>query len=285
MNYLIDEASATGKGANTVISLLHHFFDHYTHGETSVHLHADNCSGQNKNHHVLAYLMWHVLTGRHKKITLSFLIVGHTKFSPDTCFGLIKQKYRKTSVGSLQDIATVVDNSSVVNETQLVGAQDGTPIVPMFDWGKFLDPLTKKVKRIKRFQHFRFTCDHSGKVFAKPTCDGTEKTFSLVRDDCEHTLRESFPDAIPCPGLSPERQQYLFEKIREFCPEEVQVLASVVHSIVVFIYRYKMQCVQSQHFYTQLRPTTMKIMKMMKSYLLLREGNNNYNLLAHLVLL
>ena len=74
------------------------------------------------------------------------------------------------------------------------------------------------------------------------------------------------------------------EKIREFYPEEVQVLASVVHSIVVFIYRYKMQCVQSQHFYTQLRPTTMmKIMKMMKSYLLLREGNNNYNLLAHLV--
>ena len=55
MNYLTDEASATGKGANTVISLLHHFFDHYTYGETSVHLHADNCSGQNINHHILAY--------------------------------------------------------------------------------------------------------------------------------------------------------------------------------------------------------------------------------------
>ena len=148
MNYLIDEASATGKGANTVISLLHHFFDHYTYGETSFHLHSDNCSGQNKNRHVLAYLMWRVLTGRHKNITLSFQIVGHAKFSPDTCFGLIKQKYRKTSVGCLQDIATVVSNSSIVNETQLVGAQDGTPIVPMFDWGKFLDPLTKKVKQI-----------------------------------------------------------------------------------------------------------------------------------------
>ena len=58
---------------------------------------------------------------------------------------------------------------------------------------------------------------------------GLKKLLSLVRDDCEHTLRESFPDAIPCPGLSPERQQYLFEKIREFCPEEVQILASVVH--------------------------------------------------------
>ena len=117
----------------------------------------------------------------------------------------------------------------------------------MFDLGKFLDPLTKKVKRIKRFQHFRFTCDHPGKVFAKPTCDGIEKTFTLVRDDCEGTLKESFPDPIPSPGLSPERQQYLFEKIREFCPEEVQVLASL-YCIVIFTYKCKMLCVQSQHF-------------------------------------
>ena len=163
INYLIDEANATGKGANTVISLLHHFFEHHAVGETSVHLHADNCTGQNKNRHVLAYLMWRVQTGRHKEITLSFLIVGHTKFSPDTCFGLIKQKYRKTFVGCVEDIASVVSKSSEVNEAQLVGAQDGTSIVPMFDWGS----STRKVKGIKKFQHFRFTSDHPGKVFAR----------------------------------------------------------------------------------------------------------------------
>ena len=83
INYLIDKASATGKSANTVISLLQHFFSTHSFGESSVHLHADNCSGQNKNRHVIAYLMWRVLTGRHKQITLSFLIVGHTKFSPE----------------------------------------------------------------------------------------------------------------------------------------------------------------------------------------------------------
>ena len=120
INYLIDEASATGKGANTVVSLLHHFFSTHTFGESSVHLHADNCSGQNKNRHVIAYLMWRVLTGRHKQITLSFLIVGHTKFSPDTCFGLIKRLYRRTYVGCLDDISKMVSNSSVVNKPQLV---------------------------------------------------------------------------------------------------------------------------------------------------------------------
>ena len=74
INYLIDEASATGKGINTVTSLLHHLFSTHTFGELSVHLHADNCSGQNKNRHVIAYSMWSVLTSLHKQITLSFLM-------------------------------------------------------------------------------------------------------------------------------------------------------------------------------------------------------------------
>ena len=53
INYLIDEASDTGKGANTVISLLHHFLQHHGLGEVNLGLHADNCTGQNKNNSVL----------------------------------------------------------------------------------------------------------------------------------------------------------------------------------------------------------------------------------------
>ena len=52
VNYLIDEASDTGKGANTVVSLLHHFLQHHGLGEVNLHLHADNCTGQNKNNTV-----------------------------------------------------------------------------------------------------------------------------------------------------------------------------------------------------------------------------------------
>ena len=53
INYLIDEAVDTGKGANTVISLLHHFFENHGLGEKHIHLHADNCVGQNKNNAVI----------------------------------------------------------------------------------------------------------------------------------------------------------------------------------------------------------------------------------------
>ena len=58
INYLIDEASDTGKGANTIISMLHIFFAVHSFGETTVHLHADNCVVQNKNSTLLQYLMW-----------------------------------------------------------------------------------------------------------------------------------------------------------------------------------------------------------------------------------
>ena len=53
VNYLVDEAMDTGKGANTVVSYLHHFLAHHALGEVDLELHADNCVGQNKNNAVL----------------------------------------------------------------------------------------------------------------------------------------------------------------------------------------------------------------------------------------
>ena len=38
------------------ISLLHHYLSHHNFGETSITLHADNCSGQNKNRFMMQYL-------------------------------------------------------------------------------------------------------------------------------------------------------------------------------------------------------------------------------------
>ena len=171
VNYLIDEACDTGKGGNTVANFLHHLFATHGLGETCVHLHTNNCMGQNKNNYrnslifrslkfcfknflcekcssifrfllfceekfldekfssrvlnfsmmkksrftvcdqgtcivklnkekikdfnylLKQYLLLRVLVGLHKEIILSFLPVGHTKFSPDWCFGLLKQKF------------------------------------------------------------------------------------------------------------------------------------------------------------------------------------------------
>ena len=97
--------SGKGKGANATISYVHHFFTRHGLGETEAQIHADNCSSQNKNNPFIWYYIWRVMTGLHHAIEYSFLVAGHTKFSPDWCFGLLKQKTRRTFTSSLFDIA------------------------------------------------------------------------------------------------------------------------------------------------------------------------------------
>ena len=64
VTYLIDEAVETGKGVNTVVSLLHHYLEKYSLKELDLHFFADNCSGNrfnenfnllNKAHYVVCY--------------------------------------------------------------------------------------------------------------------------------------------------------------------------------------------------------------------------------------
>ena len=53
VNYLIDEGAVASKGANTVVSLLHHFLECHGLGEANLYLNADNCAGQKNNNIVM----------------------------------------------------------------------------------------------------------------------------------------------------------------------------------------------------------------------------------------
>ena len=116
-----------------IISLLHHVVSTYGLVEASATCHADNCSGQNKNCHMVWYLMWRALTGKHREIILSFLPVGHTKFFLGAGFGMLKRKFKLTKVGCLEDIVSVVQSSAKMNYAQLVGDQQGNVIVPTYN--------------------------------------------------------------------------------------------------------------------------------------------------------
>lgn len=53
------------------------------------------------------YLAWRVLNDLNTEVEMNFLVAGHTKFSCDALFGLIKKKFRVTMVSSLEDIVKV----------------------------------------------------------------------------------------------------------------------------------------------------------------------------------
>lgn len=162
--------------------------------------------------------MWRVMTGWHTNITYSFLVVGHTKFSPDWCFGLFKRLFKRTKVNCMADIAAVVDKSAVCNVSQLVHTENAD-IVPTRDWATFLLPHFRRITNIKQYHHFRLSSSFPGKVFVRRHADTPETPLSLLRDD-RHPVPDHLPPHIEPKGLSDERQWYLFERIRPFCSEE-----------------------------------------------------------------
>lgn len=50
--------------------------------------------------------------GYHEKITWIFLEVVHTRFQPDTALGLFRQAEAKTSHETLDEVVSVINNST-----------------------------------------------------------------------------------------------------------------------------------------------------------------------------
>ena len=167
-----------------------------------------------------------VMTGQHDQITLSFMIPGHTKFSPDWCFGLLKKRYRRTKVGGLTDLIDVVNQSAIVNAAQPTGSADGRVVVPTYDWLEFFMPYLKKVTGIKKLHHLRFKSASPGCVFVKERAGSEEVKRCFLKKDTTDWKQESdeLPPVLPPAGLSLQRQWYLHDKIREFCPDNLKKL-------------------------------------------------------------
>lgn len=192
VNFLIDESHNVSKGSSAVISYLHYFFENYALGEVEVDLHCDNCSGQNKNNYVLAYLMWRTIVGLHQRISVHFLIAGHTKFSPDWCFGLLKKSFRRTDVSTLQELADCVKSSTRknVNIPQIVGPENGPAVVPVFDWLSFLMPRT--VPLLKDNHHFSFNACQPGTLEYKEFNRSEVKTFMMLKTSLSEVINWHF---------------------------------------------------------------------------------------------
>ena len=216
----------TGKGANSTISYVHYFFEHHGLGETHGQVHADNCGAQNKNSAFLWYYLWHVNNGLHSSINYDFLLPGHTKFAPDWCFGLVKQKTRRTFISSLFDIARVVEESASVNIAEFVGLHNGTVRVPTFDWATYLGQFYRKLPNIKSYFHFRFDKEFPGTVFCKQYWFSEEKTINLLRNRNQFPPPGQLPDIINPQGISRERAEYLYKEIREFCRDGTENLVA-----------------------------------------------------------
>ena len=240
VNFLIDENVLTGKGANSTISYVHYFFENHRLGETHAQIHTDNCGAQNKNSAFLWYYLWRVINGLHSSINYDFLLPGHTKFAPDWCFGLVKQKTRRTFISSLFDIARAVEESASVNVAEFVGLHNGTVRVPTFDWVTYLGQFFKKLPNIKSYYHFRFDKDFPGTIYASIQCGrrdveksevAVQTEFPDVMDDLKDQIRQ-FTKIVA--DLTALRNNQSERHNRHFSDEEILSMSDSLSDVVPF---------------------------------------------------
>ena len=157
------------------------------------------------------------MTGKHRSIKMCFLPVGHTKFSPDWAFGMIKRKLRYTKVSSLSELKDCIHASSPVsgvNMACVAGSEDGKVLVPVRNWQSFLrDQLDfKKIDGIKNLHYFTFAEGHRGAVQVQEHSEASAHTITMTTASI---TSHSTPAEIDPAGLS-----YLYEKIRQFCTDK-----------------------------------------------------------------
>ena len=217
VNYLIDEADNPGKGADCVISLIHHYLEHHGENEKSLYFHADNCTAQNKNNATIQYFMWRVMTQKQESIELSFMLVGHTKFSPDRFFGLFKKAYRRSSVSTVAEVAQVVEKSTHAEQNipQLVRDERGGQQVTFYKWTAYLIQFFRAIPNILSYHKFRVSSAEPGVVYLREFCNSDETKINILKS--EHNNFPGFPDEILPPGLDLNREWYLYEHVRPHC--------------------------------------------------------------------
>ncbi|XP_048771609.1 uncharacterized protein LOC125677540 [Ostrea edulis] len=217
LNYIIDEDQTIGadgtltNGPNAVISMLDHALSEHGFGEMTCSLHADNCSGQNKNQYVLGYLCWRVMTGRHSDINYSMQIPGHTRCLVDSGFAHIRKLFRRSDVDSLGQFQTLVNKSSVSNEAVPYGDAWNWR-----DWKTFLSTYYRAVKGIRKYHHFRFTSEEPWNVYVKERVDSDEKMVFLKKNGSPSFDAAALPEILLPVGLTRERQQYLYRNVRPY---------------------------------------------------------------------
>jgi len=143
--------------------------------------------------------------------------VGHTKFSPDGYFGLIKKTYRRSKVYTYDHLVEVINSSTTgkYNICQAYGDDPGHETIRFRKWSSWLGKRFNSLPGITQYQHFHTAASAPGRITVRQSAHDEEKTFSLLKDQGFQFSGESAkPPCFKSRGLSAKRQWYLYDNIR-----------------------------------------------------------------------
>ena len=94
------------------------------------------------------------------------------------------------------------------NAAQVACHEDGSMIVPMYNWSTLLAPHFKKIVGIKMFHHFSMLSSTPGILYVTEHTDTGEVSLTLLRDNWQPNSASLHPGLEPR-GLSNDRKCYL----------------------------------------------------------------------------
>ena len=129
------------------------------------YLQLDNV-GTNKNHHLIAYASYLVLTGVFKKIKIGFLIAGHTHENIDQMFSRFSIRLRRKECLSVPELVKVAEECFTPNPKCYLT----TEIADIASWldGHKYEHIQNKMRDINYSHQFKIYKDNiSGKVLVQ----------------------------------------------------------------------------------------------------------------------
>lgn len=228
------------KGGNNVVSMINRYLDMekgmprsrmtVTGNAWGKHLVlvCDNCSGQNKNKMMIRYILYLVETKKFAKVSLVFLIAGHTKNPCDRMFNLLKKGYRRRN---LFDVDSTI---SVLNENELVTVQR-LKATNFRNWDAFLNTYYLKPKTVKQWHIFEVDADanqpdaRTFMTFKRNALENSKSQTqqfkpcnSIPQSDRDSVLMSTmdYPKQLAAPGIRAIKKNELWKKFKKLVPPE-----------------------------------------------------------------
>ena len=228
----IYQESAGKKGSMNVVSFLLHYIENYVMGnghhnyqtKDELNIITDNCGGQNKNGLILKAAAYLMEKNWFRRVTLIFLIRGHTKNSADRMFNLLKVHWRQTNVYTYQQAL------DILGECEYVNVVDSTHL--HVDYSQLLEkiyrqPVSGSIQKNHVFsfdaklkEHVEMSSKVTNKALVTTTQVLKKKVKNLTEFHRQYLIRCWKPKSLDPVGLKPIKQVHLYTKWRKVVPRQ-----------------------------------------------------------------
>ncbi len=219
--YLFDERIGA-KNTDHTVSYLTDFVSKHASWITRLHLFLDNASSTNKNFYMMAWAYEMIQQGKLNFIRISFMVAGHTKFSPDLLFSAISQTYNRNDVFTTDELQEIVSQhaEAVIDDGHLV-----------HDWRSKLTKYTKLpgIQSLHDFVFVKNPADNAVAAKVRKNCfsgtfDNTTMHVDNGRNISENCIPSSASDCYAAlhkvKSLSDTKLKHLQQMYRDFVPTD-----------------------------------------------------------------